>query len=57
MEEDEKLLFHKLYEDYKKANLISYGSPDQYQFRQNNLLKSLSEVILFPYLKQLSENQ
>ncbi len=45
-----KKQYEDLFESYKKSQMVSYGSPDQYQYRQNKLLQKLSEVILFPYL-------
>lgn len=43
---------------YSKSELISYGSPDQYQFRQNELLKKMAEFILTPYWEwQSAQNE
>jgi hypothetical protein len=36
-------------EKYKLAAFVSYGSPDQYQFRQNELMRCLAEFILTPF--------
>lgn len=55
MEEKEKKLFEKLYDHYKKSNMLCFGSPDQFQYRQNQLLPSLVELILYPYLKEKNE--
>jgi hypothetical protein len=36
-------------EKYKQASFVSLSSPDQYQFRQNELMRSLAEFILTPF--------
>ena len=48
-------LYRELFEKYKKATMISFGSPDQYQFHQNELAKSLAEFILLPFYEWESE--
>lgn len=40
-------------ESYKKA--LQVCPPDQYQFRQNDLLIKLSEFILCPYWEELKK--
>lgn len=47
--------YERLFEKYKKANLVSYGSPDQYQFRKNELVMEITEILLYPYLKKQEE--
>ena len=49
MEDYKKEQYEKIFDKYKKATMISYGSPDQFQFRQNELMLSLAEFILTPY--------
>lgn len=41
--------YKKVFEKYQRATLVSFGSPDQYQFRQNELMHALAEFILIPY--------
>jgi len=55
MEEYKLEQLREVFELYKKATLISYGSPDQYQYRQNELLKKIAEVILFPFFERERE--
>ncbi len=50
--------YEELFDIYKKSRLISYGSPDQYQYRQNELLQKLAEFILLPFWQwQSNENE
>ena len=39
----------------RKANSVAYGSPDQYQFHQNELIKCLSYIVLKQYRAGKSE--
>lgn len=38
-----------LSEAYKKSTMIRYGSPDQYQYRQNDLIQKVAELLLIPF--------
>lgn len=55
MEEYEIERYKPLMKRYEEANLIRFGSPDQFQFRQNQLLKQLAEFILAPFSKWEAE--
>jgi len=41
--------YQKLEEFLLRAESISFGSPDQYQFHQNELSKCLAYFLLKPY--------
>ncbi len=43
--------YEDIYEAYMNSNTISMGSPDQYQYRQNQLIQKLAEFILLPYIR------
>ena len=34
---------------FKKSGMISYGSPDQFQYRQNCLLQAMAEFMIAKY--------
>ena len=61
MEQEELNRYEELYDLYKKSRMICYGSPDQFQYRQNELLQKVAEIILLPYWKcqnkELEENE
>jgi len=38
----------ELEDAYKRATLVCYGSPDQYQFRHNELIRAMAEIMLQP---------
>jgi len=46
---DLKDAFSQLKSYYKKSVLVSHSSPDQYQFRQNQLTQVLCEFIMAEY--------
>jgi predicted protein tyrosine phosphatase len=52
MDEEKNKLFDQLYDAYKKASLVSFGSPDQYQFHQNNLIKALALFVMDPIINE-----
>ncbi len=39
----------QLFDVYKKSQMISYGTPDQYQYRQNELIQKIAEIMLIPF--------
>jgi len=39
----------KIFEAYKKSTMIAYGSPDQYQYRQNDLIQKVAEFLLIKF--------
>jgi predicted protein tyrosine phosphatase len=41
----------QIFEAYKKSTMIAYGSPDQYQYHQNQLIKKIAEHILVKFYK------
>jgi hypothetical protein len=51
MNEHEIEEFKKINEKYRQATSLRYGTPDQYQFRQNELMHALARFILEPYWK------
>ena len=57
MEQDEINRFMDIEDAYTRSNLINYGSPDQYQYRQNQLCQKLAEFVLTPYWNFQSEDQ
>lgn len=57
MNEELLKIYEEIFDNYKKAELVSYGTPDQYQFRQNELSKSVAKFILMPYWKWQVENE
>lgn len=56
MEEKQIKKYEELFEKFKKASMICYGSPDQFQYRQNELLHALAEFILMPFWQWQHEN-
>ena len=42
---------------YILSTAVSFGSPDQYQFHQNNLSKAIANFLLKPYEKNLQEKE
>jgi predicted protein tyrosine phosphatase len=55
MKKYKKDKYERIFEKYKESQLIAYCTPDQYQFRQNELIKELAEFILTPYFKWKNE--
>lgn len=49
MEEWQIEKYKELQRLYEESRMIKYGSPDQYQYRQNALLQYLAEFFLIPY--------
>lgn len=39
----------QVFEAYKKSTMIRYGSPDQYQYRQNDLIQKVAEHLLIKF--------
>ena len=39
----------QILEAYKKSTMIDYGSPDQYQYRQNDLIQKVAEYLLMKF--------
>jgi hypothetical protein len=57
MEEWPLKKYKELLETYDRSRMISYGSPDQFQYRQNQLLQALAEFILEHYYKCQEEEE
>lgn len=57
MNKDDLNAFRDLYDVYQRAMLISHGSPDQFQYRQNQLTQAVAEFLLAPYLKYEEEEK
>lgn len=55
MNETEKLALKNIFEAYKKSELVMYGSPDQFQFRKNQLLTAIADFILCSHEKECEE--
>jgi predicted protein tyrosine phosphatase len=49
--------YEELYQLLSQSNMICYGSPDQYQYRQNQLLQKIAHIMLFPYDEFLSKER
>ncbi len=47
--------YRRLFEKYKDARKVKYGSPDQFQWRKNELLECMAELFLQPYFNLLDE--
>ncbi len=58
MDQERIKQYEELFDFYKKSRLIAYCSPDQFQYRQNELLQKLAEFILLPFWqRQNNENE
>lgn len=58
MEEEKIKQYEELMKLYKESQMVKYGSPDQFQYRQNQLLKELAKFILIPFCKwQIEEEE
>jgi hypothetical protein len=49
MNEGELNALKEIFEAYKKATMLKYGTPDQYQFRQNDLSQKVAEYLLIKF--------
>lgn len=49
MEDQQLKEYKEIFDLYQKSRMIAYGSPDQFQYRQNELLQKLAEFILIPF--------
>jgi hypothetical protein len=47
--EEEIKKYKKLFEKLKESRMVKYGSPDQFQWRQNELLQEMADFIMIPY--------
>ncbi len=51
MDEAELNGLKEIFDSYKKATMIKYGTPDQYQFRQNDLTQKVAEFLLIKFYR------
>jgi len=51
MDEVTKEQYRQLFEKYKESRMVKYGSPDQFQWRKNELIEALAEFVLIPYFE------
>jgi hypothetical protein len=58
MDKEEVKDFEILNDKYIKSLSIAFGSPDQYQYHQNELCKEIARFILKPYwVKQMEKSK
>jgi len=55
MNENELKSYQQLFDAYKKSQMIAYGSPDQFQYHQNQLCRTMAEFLLTPFINHLKE--
>ncbi len=49
MDEIQIKSYKELFDKIKVSRMVKYGSPDQFQFRQNELIQALADFIMLPY--------
>ncbi len=57
MNEKNKEVLFKLWEEYKKSQSVKGGTPDQYQYRKNKLITLMCEFIFMEHIDILQEKE